>query len=349
MFNFLGKNYNNLTKISLALLYLLILAGGVVRCTGSGMGCPDWPKCFGLYIPPTSVEELPATYKEDFVKGRVEKNKRLSKVLDAIGFSDTARKIVNDPQINEAEEFNVFKTWTEYINRLIGAIVGFSLLSSLLSSIFLRPFSSNLFLLSFLSIILVLFQAWVGSIVVSTNLLSGLITFHVIVALVIICNVILCFYLSSSINNKIKSSPLLKYSIIFSLIIFLTQIILGTEVRENVDELLKIFGINNRDKIINNLGSNFLIHRSFSLMILFLQLFITYLVYKKSEVDTYFKKLSTLMLCLIFFEILVGAGMAYFQIPKILQPIHLILAFLIFGIQFYVMLINSKSKKTETL
>ena len=48
-------------------------------------------------------------------------------------------------------------------------------------------------------------------------------------------------------------------------------------------------------------------------------------------------------------EILVGAGMAYFQIPKILQPIHLILAFLIFGIQFYVMLINSKSKKIETL
>ena len=349
MFNFLGKNYNNLTKISLVLLYLLILAGGVVRCTGSGMGCPDWPKCFGLYIPPTSVEELPQTYKEDFVKGRIEKNKRLSKVLDAIGFSDTAQKIINDPQINDAEEFNVFKTWTEYINRLIGAIVGFSLLLILISSVFLKPFSIKLFLLSLLSIILVFFQAWVGSIVVSTNLLSGLITFHVIVALLIICNVILCFNLSSKYYFVSKRSSLLSYSIIFSLIIFLTQIILGTEVRENVDELLKIFGINNRDKIINNLGSNFLIHRSFSLMILFLQLFITYLVYKKSEGDTYFKKLSTLMLFLIFSEILVGAGMAYFQIPKILQPIHLILAFLIFGTQFYVMLINSKSKKIETL
>lgn len=349
MFNFLGRNYNNLTKISLALLYLLILAGGVVRCTGSGMGCPDWPKCFGVYIPPTSVEQLPESYKEDFVKGRVEKNKRLSKILAAIGFTDTAKKITNDPHINEAEEFNVFKTWTEYINRLIGAIVGFSLLFILISSIFLKPFSTKLFFLSFSSIVLVFFQAWVGSIVVSTNLLPGLITFHVIVALVIICNVILCYDISSNYSDNTKRSSFLTYSIIFSLILFLVQIVLGTEVRENVDGLLKVFGIDNRDEIINNLGSNFIIHRSFSLVILALQLFITFLVYKKSEVETFYKKVSILMLSLICFEILVGAGMAYFQIPKILQPIHLILAFLIFGIQFYIMLINLKIKKTETL
>ena len=277
MFSFLGRNYNNLTKISLSLLYLLILAGGVVRCTGSGMGCPDWPKCFGVYIPPTSVEQLPDSYKEDFVKGRIEKNKRLSKILAAIGFTDTANKITNDPQINEAEEFNVFKTWTEYINRLIGAIVGFSLLFILISSIFLKPFNIKLFLLSFLSILLVFFQAWVGSIVVSTNLLPGLITFHVIVALIIICNVILCYEISSNYYNNTKKSSLLTYSIIFSLILFLVQIVLGTEVRENVDGLLKVFGIDNRDEIINNLGSNFIIHRSFSLVILALQLFITYL------------------------------------------------------------------------
>ena len=170
-----------------------------------------------------------------------------------------------------------------------------------------------------------------------------------IVALVIIWNVILCYYLSSNEDSRVKKSSLLSYAILFSLFLFLIQMILGTEVRESVDTFLKIFGFGNRSQIIESLGSNFIIHRSFSLVILALQLFITFLVYKKSEVETFYKKVSIVMLSLICFEILVGAGMAYFQIPKILQPIHLILAFLIFGIQFYIMLINLKIKKIETL
>src|SRR5271169_5070448 len=114
--------------ITIVLLFILILAGGIVRSTGSGMGCPDWPKCFGQYIPPTEASELPIDYKQKYVAGRLEKNQRFAKTLDVFGYADLARRIREDKSILVPEEFNAAKTWTEYINRLIGAISGIFLL-----------------------------------------------------------------------------------------------------------------------------------------------------------------------------------------------------------------------------
>src|ERR1700712_486892 len=114
--------------ITIVLLFLLILAGGIVRSTGSGMGCPDWPKCFGQYIPPTDVSELPKDYKQKYVAGRLEKNQKFANTLDIFGYGDLARRIREDKSILVPEEFNAAKTWTEYVNRLIGAASGIFLL-----------------------------------------------------------------------------------------------------------------------------------------------------------------------------------------------------------------------------
>tara|TARA_S200000501_G_scaffold94785_1_gene88179 strand:- start:1727 stop:2113 length:387 start_codon:yes stop_codon:yes gene_type:complete len=123
------------------------------------------------------------------------------------------------------------------------------------------------------------------------------------------------------------------------------QMVLGTDVRESVDELLKLYGSNFRENIIESLNNTFKIHRSFSILILLFQVLTVITIYIKFKSHNFFRLISVMMLLLIISEILVGAGMAYFSIPIILQPIHLLIAFLAFGLQFYILLLNFSFKK----
>jgi cytochrome c oxidase assembly protein subunit 15 len=50
--------YARVAYVALGALTLIVLTGAAVRLTGSGLGCPDWPKCYGRAYPPLNSHAL---------------------------------------------------------------------------------------------------------------------------------------------------------------------------------------------------------------------------------------------------------------------------------------------------
>lgn len=293
-------------------VYLLILVGGIVRSTGSGMGCPDWPKCFGQYIPPTDISELPEDYKTIYaIQGR------------------------------EIADFNAVHTWIEYVNRLLGALTGlFILITAVLSVSFWKK-DKIITILSFLALIGVLIQAWLGAKVVATDLHEGMITIHMIMALVIVG--LLIYAVVRSYNGLLNVEKVINSSKV-NLIAFasagiaFTQLILGTQVRENIDSVAKTLGENLRSEWIENLGMTFYIHRSFSILVLLLHVTLIYMIWKNTSKNGRIQKLGKSLLAILIIEVITGVIMAYFAIPKSLQPVHMLLASVALGIHILLIL-----------
>ena len=55
---FTTSRFQKLTLFTAIMTYALVVLGGVVRVTGSGLGCPDWPLCYGQPLPPPQFEAI---------------------------------------------------------------------------------------------------------------------------------------------------------------------------------------------------------------------------------------------------------------------------------------------------
>ncbi len=335
------KLFRRLSFITLVSVYFLILVGGVVRSTGSGMGCPDWPKCFGRWVPPSSADQLPANYKDIYAQQRAEKNTRFTAYLEALGFDKLAEQIKNDKSILVESSFNSAKTWTEYVNRLVGVIVGFLIFATFLASITFIGTDTKLFIYALLSLIAVGFQGWIGSVVVSTNLLQWLITVHMLIALLIV--VLLTYLVVQVRKSKWKSlittfSNAVNITLLLLIAFSVIQIVMGTQVRESVDMIADQMNNGSRETWIEQLGWVFYIHRSFSILLLAAHIFLVYQVSKHYGNQGNLMTNTLVLLIVILLEILSGIVMAYFAIPRFAQPIHLLFGSLVFGLQCYIWL-----------
>ena len=337
------NRFIRLNLITIIVTLVLILAGAVVRSTGSGMGCPDWPKCFDQYVPPTAADQLPKDYKEKYVAGRIAKNERFAKLLDKMGKSNLADSIRHDQTITVPETFNVAKTWTEYINRLTGAVTGFLLLGLMILSFVYRKKAKRIIVLSFINLIVVFFQAWLGSIVVSTNLLAWIVTVHMLLALVILAILVYTYYYSSDLYKQnttvIANVFWLKLLILLAIVVSVVQITLGTEVREAIDAVSKQLLYEQRDTWVAKIGSIFSYHRDMAVVLVVVNLFVYQLVADKFGGKATELRLGNSIALVLLIQIASGLILSNFALPPFSQVIHLVFSTVLFTLQFYLFLL----------
>ncbi len=320
-----SRSFVRMNWVTLVLIYMVVVAGSFVRITGSGMGCPDWPKCFGQWVPPTEATELPNNYKEIYSEKRAKKIEKFAKFLARIGFKATANQILNDPTLRQEESFNWKRTWTEYGNRLVGFLAGNFMLAVFIW-ILIKYRKRKLVLITLFNLILMTLEAWFGSIVVASNLVPWTITIHMFLALVIIAiQLYVVREVSPVQQKKIELNKTMKWMALVVLGITFYQMFLGTQVREFIDELKKA-GYE-REAWTEHLNWTFIIHRSFSWLVLVLM---TFMIWKNEKTSKH--TIIRTAFVILGLELLSGVLLAYANMPGLIQTSHLIFAAILFGV-----------------
>lgn len=333
-------------KVALVLVYLVIIAGAVVRMTGSGMGCPDWPKCFGYYIPPTNNSELQFKPKHNYKKGIVIIKDEALLVANTDFISADVLNLNHWKPYTKHDyaEFNPIHTWVEYINRLIGVVSGIPILLFTILSFWLWRKNKWLTILSIATVFGMAFQAWLGKTVVDSNLAPFKITIHMVMAMVIVAFILYLIYASKLSFKNQKFDATFRNVILLALVLSLVQIVLGTQVRQYIDERVKDIGYV-KTLWMDNPNLQFYIHRSFSVLVLGINV---WLFLRSRKLHLGYNKTKLLLLCIVA-EVLTGITMYYFDFPFLSQPLHLVIALVMFGIQFYIYLESRHKKSTSNL
>jgi len=303
--------YRRFAWITIAAVYFLILVGATVRASGAGMGCPDWPTCFGRWIPPTSEAQLPSNYQEIYAE---------------LGYADTS--------------FNVVKTWTEYANRLVGVTIGFLILLTAVFSWSCRNHDPWIFRASVAAFVMVGFQGWLGAQVVSSNLQPGMITLHMLMALAIVAA--LLFALAQARRDIMATQsirgidPRFEKWLYTVLVLTIIQVALGTQVREMTDLISRAQGEELRSSWIEFMPWFFDVHRSFSAVVLLANLWLANLLIRSIGWQHSLSRFTLAMVAVIGLSVVSGATLGHLGMPALVQPTHLLAASLLFGLQFLI-------------
>ena len=336
----MGHNaYLKLNWLSIFFIFLLFVIGGLVRSTGSGMGCPDWPKCFGEYVPPTSESELPVNYEDFFTNQRVQKTERFVSLLKKIGLTDKAAEIENNTSLNESHQFNVLKAYVEYINRLWGAVTGIIVFACFLLSIPYLRNNKKVFIFTTLGFISVFLNALLGAVVVNSNLIGGIVTAHFIAAFASICFFIIARHFAQPFPSSILTSGQ-KRMAFFLMILIAIQVILGAELRELYDVLNHVLNFGEKT---NALAPAFQYHGLLGILTAIMAIYQLIKIPKTYKSIKYVKWIAILAVAQLGF----GPMALLPETASISKLFHISFGAAIFVLQFYICTAFISTSKSE--
>ncbi|MBL4711215.1 MAG: COX15/CtaA family protein [Gammaproteobacteria bacterium] len=180
-----------MSAISVVLAFTVVLLGAYTRLVDAGLGCPDWPGCYGfLAVPETAHEIQSAT--EAFPNAPVESE----------------------------------KAWTEMIHRYFAGSLGLLVAALALIGFINRHKNEQPLLLSYALLGIIIFQAALGMWTVTMGLLPIIVMGHLLGGFITLTLLFILFLNIRHGNPVAWASPIRTYALIGAAIVFI-QIILG--------------------------------------------------------------------------------------------------------------------------
>ena len=304
--------YRRLALSATIITYLLIFIGGLVRVSGAGMGCPDWPTCFGRWIPPTSLDQLP-------------------------------------PGIDPAT-FNLTLAWIEYFNRLFGVLTGLVILATAGVALKVHRHHPKILWPSVLALGLVMFEGWLGSVVVATVLDPFMITLHMLLALVIVSLLIYAlahsYYLESPEHGKGYSYPPMMKNLVIGLwIIVMVEVLIGTDLRAGLELIREQSPLLQKVDWLKMLSPIKYLHTILGLVLAGTSIYLARLL-SEGKASPLIKNVLNTIIGLLVLQIILGEGMVFFQIPQLLRLLHMWSASWVIGLA---LILYTTLKQSEVL
>jgi cytochrome c oxidase assembly protein subunit 15 len=302
--------YKRLTLFATLLALIVVSFGAYTRLTDSGLGCPDWPGCYGTLSVPESIDQI-----------------------------EKAQAVYPDSPVE------VEKAWIEMIHRYIAGILGVMILVIAFMSIKLRDQINYSLKWPFFLLGLVIFQAALGMWTVTLLLKPAVVSSHLLGGMTVLGILTFLMHRNYGTHRENFVSNRFERKIIrFSLVLLFIQIALGGWTSTNYaalactdyptchGSLIPEMDFSNAFTIFRELGVTSLgeplslealhaiqwVHRVGAIVLLGYLLFVAYIL----KVNQGFNMWRNVLILVISLQFIIGIANLLLHLPIVLATLH---------------------------